>query len=375
MKKIAIIIVLASALFSCRKSAEGEFIIEGEVNDLPNGKYVVLQKQDDSLGSINVDTTKLKDGKFTFTGKVSEPKMHIITILGEKSSAYVILESGDIKIKMDKDSIQKNEYGGTFNNDELQKFTKETYKFAKKLETFEKVNRPKAIVAQQFNKTEVLKKIQANYDKLAKESKDFTLNYIKENNDSFISVLLIKSMFNDFDPNLKEIQNYYSSLSDELKSSSEGKSLQKLIKKFSIPDSGKRAPDFSAKTPEGKVLSLKESLGKVTIIDFWASWCGPCRKENPNVVKLYKEFHTKGLNIIGVSLDKDAKKWKKAILDDKLTWNHVSNLQEWNDPIAKLYAVNSIPQTFILNKYGVIVARDLTGDALRNKVIEILNTK
>lgn len=375
MKKIAILIVLVSTLFSCRKSAEGEFIIEGEVNDLPNGKYVVLQKQDDSLGSINVDTTKLKDGKFIFTGKASEPKMHVINILGEKSSAYVILESGDIKIKMDKDSIQKNEYGGTHNNDELQKFTKETYKFAKKLETFEKVNRPKAIVAQQFKKTEVLKKIQANYDKLAKESSDFTLNYIKENNDSFISVLLIKSMFNNFDPNLKEIQSYYSSLSDELKKTSEGKSLEKLIKKFAIPDSGKKAPDFSAKTPEGKVLSLKESLGKVTIIDFWASWCGPCRKENPNVVKLYNEFHEKGLNIIGVSLDKDAEKWKKAIADDQLTWNHVSNLQEWNDPIAKLYAVNSIPQTFILNKYGVIVARDLTGEALRNKVIEILNTK
>jgi thiol-disulfide isomerase/thioredoxin len=120
------------------------------------------------------------------------------------------------------------------------------------------------------------------------------------------------------------------------------------------------------------MVSLKESLGKVTIVDFWASWCGPCRKENPNVVAIYKELHSKGLNIIGVSLDKDAKAWKEAIAKDNLTWTQVSNLKFWDEPIAAQYGVQSIPATFILDASGKVVAQDLRGDELKAKIIELL---
>ncbi|WP_159086025.1 TlpA family protein disulfide reductase [Flavobacterium faecale] len=117
---------------------------------------------------------------------------------------------------------------------------------------------------------------------------------------------------------------------------------------------------------------MKESLGKVTIVDFWASWCGPCRVENPNVVAIYKDLHSKGLNIVGVSLDKDKSKWLEAIAKDKLTWTHVSNLKFWDEPIARQYKVESIPATFILDASGTIVAKDLRGDALRAKIVELL---
>ncbi len=118
---------------------------------------------------------------------------------------------------------------------------------------------------------------------------------------------------------------------------------------------------------------MKESLGKVTIVDFWASWCGPCRVENPNVVAIYKEFHAKGLNIVGVSLDKDATKWKEAIAKDNLTWTHVSNLKFWDEPIAAQYKVQSIPATFILDASGKVVAKDLRGEELRAKINELLS--
>ena len=110
----------------------------------------------------------------------------------------------------------------------------------------------------------------------------------------------------------------------------------------------------------------------MTIVDFWASWCGPCRKENPNVVDIYNELHSKGLNIIGVSLDEDPVKWKEAIAKDKLTWNQVSNLKGWEDPIAKQYRVESIPATFVLDQSGNVVAQDLRGDELKAKIIELL---
>ena len=123
------------------------------------------------------------------------------------------------------------------------------------------------------------------------------------------------------------------------------------------------------------MVSLKQNLGKVTLIDFWASWCAPCREENPNVVALYNEFHGKGLNIISVSLDEDASKWKDAIAKDKLTWMQVSNLKEMKDPIALQYNITQIPTTYLLDASGKIVAIDLYSDRLKSKIKELLEIK
>ena len=167
----------------------------------------------------------------------------------------------------------------------------------------------------------------------------------------------------------------FDELSDEVKTSSLGKNLSKMLSARSATDIGAKAPDFSGPTPNGETLSLKDALGKVTILDFWASWCKPCRIENPNVVRVYEKYHDKGLNIVGISLDKSTQKerWLKAIEDDNLTWQHVSNLQFWQEPIAQQYGVRSIPATFILDENGVIIAKNLRGKDLEDKMAELLN--
>ena len=138
---------------------------------------------------------------------------------------------------------------------------------------------------------------------------------------------------------------------------------------------GNKAPAFTAPTPDGSELALADAMGsKYTIIDFWASWCKPCRQENPNVVSVYNTYHDKGLNIISVSLDraKDKNKWLTAIENDKMNWYHVSNLMEWQDPIARKYGVTAIPATYLIDATGTIIEKNLRGKALVSKMQELL---
>jgi peroxiredoxin len=136
---------------------------------------------------------------------------------------------------------------------------------------------------------------------------------------------------------------------------------------------GDFAPNFKVPKTNGKVITLNENLGKVTLIDFWASWCEPCRIENPNLVSIYKEYQNKGLTIISVSLDQDKAKWESAIAKDQMTWLQVSNLKEMNDPIVSLYGVSSIPSTFLLDAKGKIIAIDLRGNDLKAKIKSMLS--
>jgi peroxiredoxin len=140
------------------------------------------------------------------------------------------------------------------------------------------------------------------------------------------------------------------------------------------PKIGAKAPDFTAPNPEGEMITLSKILGKVTILDFWASWCRPCRIENPNFVKIYDQYHAKGLEIISVSLDRNNQKqrWVEAIEKDQLNWYNVSNLKFWQDPLAQLYNVSSIPATFILDEKGIVLATKLRGAELKTKIAELL---
>lgn len=138
---------------------------------------------------------------------------------------------------------------------------------------------------------------------------------------------------------------------------------------------GTVAPEISLPDPDGKVISLSSLRGNIVLIDFWAAWCGPCRKENPNVVRLYHKFHDKGFEIFGVSLDKSKTSWVKAIQKDKLTWTHVSDLKYWKSAAAGLYGVNSIPFTVLIDKEGKIIAKNLRGQSLERKLEELFNHK
>ena len=374
MRKIVLIVATALVAFACNNLKDNEFLISGEVKDVENGTKVFVEVQDTN-GMVAKDTAVIENGKFELKGIIKEIDLGFVRIDNERSSLPIILEAGKINVVIVKDSAQNSKIGGTFNNDKFQTFNDESKLISKKIVKYQKDNDAKYQAARAANDTAAVKKMMERFKGFQDEMNQSSVKFIKENNNAYLSVLLLENfLMKEFLP-VDEIKGYYEKLDKSLLNTKSAKNIKKGIDAISGTTTGNKAQEFSAPSPEGKIVSLKESLGKVTIIDFWASWCGPCRMENPNVVALYKEFHDQGLNIIGVSLDKDATKWKEAIAKDGLTWAHVSNLKFWDEPIAKLYGVQSIPATFILDAEGNIVAQNLRGDELKAKVKELLASK
>lgn len=376
MKKFLLVVAVAAGVFSCNKTEEGVFVLEGTVKGV-DGKNIILERQDDSLGVIPVDTVKIENGKFKFTGTADEPGMFSLAIDDEQNKSYLIVESGNIKMEINRDSIFLNKVSGTYNNEQLTEFSSQGLAFNKKMQDFQTQNQAVMVAAQNKNDTASMNKLRREFQVIRDEMEANNEKYVREHPKAFISVLLIGNMFRVMEPDMKKIDELYDNLHPDVKKTSAAKTLAKRIADFKKVGIGKPAPDFSAPNQEGKLVKLSESMGKVTIIDFWASWCAPCRIANPELVALYNEFHDKGLNIVGVSLDRPGQEnqWKEAIAKDKLTWTQVSNLKFWDDPIAAQYGVKSIPQMFIVNEYGIIIAKDLKGDALRNKIAQFLNAK
>ena len=380
MKKILLFLAAAALVTSCNKLAENEYEITGTIDPSMNGKSIYLEKQGGYMGFIPVDTVKVEDGKFIFKDTVGEPALYFIGVEGDPGSkANFILEPGNIVMEINKDTIFRSKRSGTYNNDKLTEYYDKLEVMNKKRSDFMAKNNQAMMDARKDNDTVVINRLTKEYEVIGKEMEDINTKFIKDNPKAFISVLMVKQIASSGAVPLAELKELYGSLDSKVKNTKEGKEVAKIFTELEQQEAnkanvsvGKKAPDFSAPNPEGKQVSLAESMGKVTIIDFWASWCKPCRMENPNVVAMYKELHGKGLNIIGVSLDRDAAKWKEAIAADNLTWNHISNLKFWEEPIAQMYGVKSIPATFILDENGTIVATDLRGDELKAKVEELL---
>ncbi|CAM4156106.1 TlpA disulfide reductase family protein [Flavobacterium antarcticum] len=373
MKKVFLITTVALGLISFTNPIKPNFSVLGTAKGVQDGTMVYLERQDDVKGIVAVDSAIVVKGAFAIKGSATEPAVNFIQVKGIEGKIAFILDEGTINVTIYKDSIAKSTIGGTADNESLQKFNTFSQSVQQKMTDFQTANMEKMQAAQASQDNATIQKLMDEFGVLQNELIVYTSTYPEKNPNSFLSVLLLDNMFNQPEVDLQKIKTVYGSLAAKLQKTKPGMAIKAKIENFKEISVGNVAPDFSGPTPDGKTLSLKQAMGKLTIIDFWASWCGPCRKENPSVVALYNEFHTKGLNIIGVSLDKDAAKWKEAIAKDGLTWSHVSNLQFWNDPIAVLYNIKSIPATYIIDEKGVIIATNLRGDELRAKIASILN--
>ena len=377
MKNLFLALSILITVISCNQKPEGYTINGTLTGDLEDGTEIFLRKQGENNQPTDVDTTTVVNGKFTFTGIAGEPEIHYLFV-GQSTQGYtaIILENGEIELTAQKDSLGLAKIQGTPQNDMLAVYFKKAQAMSQKGMAIQKDMQTANTNRDQV----VMNSLNDEMRDFQEEYKTFEIDFIKENPNALISALLLEKAIAQRTVENKDVQGLYDSLSLQIKETKVGKNIAKQLEAIKIKIEndkataiGMKAPEFTAPGLNGEQLALKDMLGKITLIDFWAGWCKPCRLENPNVVAVYNKYHKKGLNVVGVSLDKTAEAWKAAIEKDGLTWNHVSHIQYFNDPIAKLYNVDAIPAAFLLDENGVIIAKNLRGPALEAKVAELLN--
>lgn len=368
MNRFGIFLLLFVALAGCTNSKPGGYTIDGTLSgDLENGTAVYLKKANEQNQPVDVDTATVENGHFKFTGISELPELHYLFIDETRGNIPLILEEGSIEVTAQKDSLAFATINGTPQNDLFANFLESSRELSQRALSMNEDMRDASV----RRDTVVMNSLRDEYFELQQEAKDFELNYAKENPDALISALIIDKVLTTGSLPEDEIKELYEALTQEIKDTKVGQKIKDSLEKADNAKIGSKAPNFKAPTPTGEELALQDVMGKVTIIDFWAAWCKPCRAENPNVVKVYEKYKDKGLSILGVSLDRKAEDWKKAIQDDGLAWNHVSNV-DYFDEIAALYNVNAIPATFILDANGIIIAKNLRGAALDQKIGELL---
>lgn len=359
--------------FSQKQASEKSFSIkiDGTIRNFQGKTIYVHHKWKDK---DYTDSAKIAKGKFSFNLKSTEPNLYWFstiqemnmqspsnyfffadaspvkaTLIGGDSLAYSTVEAGQTH----KDYL---EYRGIINN---------LVMIQQKMQTDFNAATQKGDVNTQ-------NAIKAEYQSLNGQFLSELKNFVKNHPKSVISGYIVANDLNNPAIPLAELVEALGYIDKSLENNSYVKAANKRVDDAKGTMVGYTATNFSQTTPEGKVVSLSDFRGKYVLIDFWASWCRPCRMENPNVVAAYNRFKDKGFTVLGVSMDSNKDPWVAAIRQDNLTWTHVSDLKGWGNEVGKIYGVTGIPQNYLIDKEGKIVAKDLRGPALDEKLAEII---
>lgn len=366
LKKYVVLASAVALMAGCQgnKTATNgsAYTIEGKLQNATPGQIYLFELGEQQF--IARDTANIsQDGTFTFEGKVQEPTLYRLG-LDQQNGLMLVLDNKKIKVQADASDLNGTaSIEGSEDSELFQQLN------AKVTETR---NREMEL-SQQFNqaiaegKTDEAEQYRQQYLAMQKDLK----NFLAQHPGSIVSVFGTLNLINPmsdfaFADSMATLYN------ERIPESKYTKALNSRLETLRTTAVGVMAPDFKLPSPEGAEIALSSLRGKYVLIDFWASWCGPCRKENPNVVRMYNKYKDKGFEIFGVSLDQSREKWLKAIADDKLTWPQVSDLKGWESAAAQLYQVDAIPQTVLLDKEGKIIAKGLRGEELEAKLASLL---
>ncbi|MFH6991620.1 redoxin domain-containing protein [Flavobacterium sp. FlaQc-48] len=368
LKNSLFLMGFAAAFTACSEKKDG-YKITGEIKGLKSA-MIYLETVEDTAKVI--DSAKVVDGHFSFTGTMDEPMMRSIKFKGMQYGTFFLLANEQVTFKAKKDSIMKGTLSGAkqdsiyklyYNNEykEIQKIAAPIFKASDSLSKGGKVQ----LTADQ----------KAMIDKRLADLKTYadaiTDKYIIRYKDKVAAALIISDIVASGMP--EKLEKYYGVLSPQIQKSFYGKKIKETIVIAAKTAVGVSAPEFAQSDVNGKMVKLSDYRGRYVLIDFWASWCGPCRAENPNVVSTYKAYHKKGFDVLGISLDDKKDPWEKAIQKDGLLWSQVSDLKGWKNEVALLYGVQSVPTNVLIGPDGKIIAKNLRGEELQSKIKEIFS--
>ena len=326
MKQFVMMVMALFLLASCQETSKG-YVINGVVENMPDGKIYLKSFRNKMF--FDVDTAEIKDGKFTFKGEVDQPLLYGLATEDMNYPVQLFVENTTMDVTIGNDG-----------------------------ETIIVQNSPVNVIFQE------------NQSKVFENGFDID-SLISKYPDSPAAVFYLYRYFTYQLP-LDQLKATRSKISPALANCPYVKDLDGIIGQLENVQIGKTAPEFSLPDTAGVAVSLSDFRGKYVLLDFWASWCPPCRRENPNVVKAFQDYKDKNFTIIGISLDNNKDKWLKAIADDNLTWTHVSDLKYWDSEIPALYGVRGIPANVLLDPDGVIIAKNITGEELHHTLKDVI---
>ncbi|MDN3580244.1 TlpA disulfide reductase family protein [Mucilaginibacter flavus] len=373
MKKALLLTLAALPAFSFAQDAK--YIIKGKIGDVGAPAKVYLEYRI-AKGKSQTDSAAVVGGKFEFSGKAGAAPLNAYLLYNpngtgtSKAEDYrsIYLEPGVINITT-ADLLANAKVDGPKTNQD-----NEAYQIAQKPvgDAYKAMEeKQKTATDQQKASPEFIQQAKADEKAADALSAAIDKKFITEHPDSYISLNALESFA--YSADYVDIKPLFDALTPAIKSTEDGKKFADRMPKIKAVALGATAPEFAEADTAGKMIALSSFRGKYVLIDFWASWCGPCRRENPNVVKAYNHYKDQKFTILGVSLDKPTAKdkWLAAIHKDGLTWNHVSDLKFWDSKAADMYAVRGIPQNFLLDPNGKIIAKNLRGEDLEAKLAEI----